>query len=466
MSFPKLTERWISRTSIDNLPDDVLRLILLFGIDPHSLCAHRLSSSTTAIRLVSRLWDMIVTSSPRLWSHIHIAFNESKTPVPPLTTLSHWIALSAEVSLSIELSLSHEGRDHETRFIRSLDILSTAIHRWHSLRLHLSIRSSESISNAIQKYDLARAAELDFANVTLRCAKTDKMDQIIRKLSLAPSLRHLRWAPCNIRCAYAMTSDFPLERLASLYLGFYVLPFAIDVLRKCTSAEHITLYFPQPGVEHFVPATTEPIYLHNLRVIEIVVMELDSPFLTLLHAPRLSVLCVNYTDFFGHGSPPASSPLPAKLKEMLKRCPSLQVLIINSLPYTEISTVIRAPELQNLRVLEIIYPDPDKFKDLETALVEEDRKRTAAAASSEVVVDADTSNATAHASPRASKAPEAQKNKKNIQCKPLLDGALLIGWTDPEWDEEFFYIPDSPSVRMCGRTMEWWRIISKYEKKV
>ncbi|KAJ3553632.1 hypothetical protein NP233_g12602 [Leucocoprinus birnbaumii] len=444
-------------TSIESLPDDVLRVIFLFFIDHYSLLAHALSNSTTTLRLVSQLWDAIVRCTPRLWTHLQMVFGEPAVPVPPPTVLSQWTTFSAEVPLTIDMDLS-KGRDsEETRFIQYLDILSSAIHRWRSLRLHLSSESSASLASAFDRFEISRAKALTFTNITLRCGKSEKMDTIITNLARAPSLRHLRWAPCNSFIANAMTHHFPLNRLRSLYVGFYILPATIEVLRQCTSADHITLYFAHPGVEQVVPANTESIYLHNLRVFELVVMELDSPFLTLLHAPRLSVLCINFTDFQGHGSPPPNSTLPAKLKELLIRNRSLQVLILNSIPYTEITAIFRAPELQALRVLEIIYPDPNQFGGLQKVLVAEDEKNKDA-------VGTDPKSPPQEAKPRKPpSAPDSRKRK--VICRPLLDGAIVLGWTDPKWDEEFFYIPESPSVRMCGRTMEWWRIVSKYEDR-
>jgi hypothetical protein len=451
----QLTEH--PRTSIENLPDDVLSLVFLLYIDPYSLHVDELSTTTTELRLVSHLWNVIVIYSPRIWSNIHIIFCESTSPVPPPSTLQRWIGLSSEVPLTVVLESGREEKDDPVQFCEYLDILAGAIHRWRNVRIHFSAESSKQLSNAFQRYDFSKAELMDFINFTLRSPDGDSLATIVKSLALSPALRHIRWAPCDFPCSYAMIRHFPLERLNSLYLGFYMLLGAVDVLRKATSAEHITLYFAQPGVTHFLLPHTEPIYLPKLRVIEIVVQELKSPFLTLLNAPHLSILCINYVDFANMGAPPPSSVLPAQLKEVLTRCRSVQVLIINSLPYSEISSLIGMPELQSLRVVEIIYSDVSQYDELERTLVEEsekEKKKNDTPSQSRAKTVSSTTGA---------KVTTTRERKRVMQVKPLLDGALLLGWTDPDLQEEFSYIPQSPAVRMCGRTMEWWRVIRKFE---
>ncbi|KXN85955.1 hypothetical protein AN958_10663 [Leucoagaricus sp. SymC.cos] len=196
----------------------------------------------------------------------------------------------------------------------------------------------------------------------------------------------------------------------------------------------------------------------NLRVIEIVVMELDSPFLARLHAPNLSILCIHFVDINGESVPPPNSVLPSRLQPLLMRSPSLQVLMLNALPFMELPVLLWSPEIQSVRIVEIIYSDVQQIYDFEKTLSEP--RSHANSMSSQAIPPA-----TAASTNRASK-PSRLHRERKWEIKPLMDGALIVGWTDPELDKLFDHTLPMPwPVRMCGRTLEWWRVLRELEKQ-
>jgi hypothetical protein len=94
---------------------------------------------------------------------------------------------------------------------------------------------------------------------------------------------------------------------------------------------------------------------------------------------------------------------------------------------------LRTRELQSLAVVEVIYQTLEQYDEIEKVLVEERKKARASF-------------------PRA-------KDRKKVKVKPLVDNALVVGWTDSKMQAEFHHVSPNTEVRMCGRTMEWMRVI-------
>ena len=120
------------------LPVELLSQIFAFHFLTGFKYIDALSRVSTQIRLVCRLWDAVIISTPSLWVQLRFDQNYSSRPVRPRIPpdiLSIWLQRSKTYPLHIEL-------DCHKIDPQCFPVLTNSIERWESLVLHVFSISS------------------------------------------------------------------------------------------------------------------------------------------------------------------------------------------------------------------------------------------------------------------------------------------------------------------------------------
>ena len=275
------------RLTFLRLPVELLSKIFAFHFLTGFKYIDTLSQVSTQMRLVCRLWDAVIISTPSLWVQLRFDQKYSSRPVCPRIPpdiLSIWLQRSETCPLHIELDCYWIDPP-------CFPVLTSSIERWESLMLFVC---DSSLDLVCQHIPLSRARRLKSLCVSKSSLKTP--ERITAFIGTTPNLQSLciQVEFCQ-HCATICSIASIVNNLSHLHLGGSAL------CCKCTwgMLRHFrgTLLDLSCYDGVCMPQDESPITLLNLKILRLE-LNLDEilQLLTLLDAPTLQVLDLPVVD--------------------------------------------------------------------------------------------------------------------------------------------------------------------------
>ena len=294
--------------------------------------AEKLSQLSTQIRLVCRLWDAVIISTPSLWVQLRFRKYPTRPRIPP-DVLSIWLQRSKTCPLHIELDCY--GIDPQC-----LSVFTSSVERWESLILFVYERFFDLVH---QHIPLSCARRLKFLCVSNTSPETPK--RITALIGTAPNLQSLcTQVEFDEHCATIRSITPIINNLSRLHLGFC----ALDC--ECTwgMLQHFrgTLLHLSSGRSFRISQEAPTITFLNLKILHIEIHVNDIlRLLSLLDAPTLQILDLYFAGFIS-------------VEQLINRSfklkfPLLALRIASSTNAHGLDRFLQSPDIQAIPLVEV-----------------------------------------------------------------------------------------------------------------
>ncbi|KAJ3566396.1 hypothetical protein NP233_g7038 [Leucocoprinus birnbaumii] len=243
----------MAKHGIDSLPDRLLSTILLQCLPIYTSprgCAgptwkNLRRQERDCLRLVSRRWNFLVTSTPQFWSLIDVElyhkYGSLRLKPSCFGIIALWLYRSANLPLDIILFIEDEGCNHLAMYqamAEVLDLLWTSVHRWRTLKLNLS--ETSGLFWSVRSLAKARLLEaVHFSNSIPGCL----IEPTIRGFGDLSALRAFSIDGLQVTASRAMIAHMPLHQLTRLDVLLHERSLAdgLHVFRECVAVTWIRI---------------------------------------------------------------------------------------------------------------------------------------------------------------------------------------------------------------------------------
>ena len=316
------------------LPVELLSQIFAFHFLTGFKYIDALSRVSTQIRLVCRLWDAVIISTPSLWVQLRFDQNYSSRPVRPRIPpdiLSIWLQRSKTYPLHIEL-------DCHKIDPQCFPVLTNSIERWESLVLHVYAGFFDLVC---QHIPFSRARRLKLLCVSESLLETS--NPITALIETIPNLQSLCiQVQFRRHCADIRSIASIVNNLSHLHPGRSVL------CCECTWGvlQHFRGTFldlsSYDGV--CIPEDAPTITSLNLKILRLQVDLNDIlQLLPLLDSPTLQVLDLHVFEFIDI----------EQLTNQLSRFPLLALRVASYKGIDGLDRFFQSPDIQAIPLVEV-----------------------------------------------------------------------------------------------------------------